>query len=122
MTEASLPDARFAALCAHFYSQGEVSPSERRRGFGADALTVDGRIFAMAPRGRLVVKLPQARVDELVRAGVGVPFDANKGVPMKQWLVVDPAHEDRWTELAEEALAFVRVAGGGRRGGKAAIA
>jgi hypothetical protein len=61
---------------------------------------IDGRIFAMLTRDRLVVKLPQKRVDELVAMGMGERFDANRGVPMKQGLVVDRAHEADWTTLA----------------------
>lgn len=62
------PEARYAELRAAFFSGGEVSPSEKK-GFGASALTTRGRIFAMLARGRLVVKLPKARVDALVREG-----------------------------------------------------
>ena len=104
------PEDRFADLCVHFYAQGEVTPPERTRGFGSKGLMFHGRLFAMAPRGRLVVKLPPERVAALVAEEVGIPFDANKGVPMKAWLAIDPAHEGRWTELAEEALAYVRSA------------
>ena len=99
------PEARYAALCATFFARGDVSPSEKK-GFGASALTIGDRIFAMLTRGRLVVKLPEARVDALVAAGWGVRFDANRGRPMKEWLTVDPSHEADWTGLAEEALQF----------------
>lgn len=109
--EKELPSAssaeRYAHLCATFLAREGIQPSETR-GFGATALTVKGRIFAMLPRDRLVVKLPRRRVDELVAAGWGERFDANKGRPMKEWLVVDPAREDDWSELAMEALNFVR--------------
>jgi hypothetical protein len=60
----------------------------------------------MLTRGRLVVKLPRQRVDSLIGAREGEPFDAGKGRPMKEWLVV--AHEADWHGLAEEALDFVR--------------
>jgi hypothetical protein len=61
----------------------------------------------MLTRGRLVVKLPAARVAELVASAAGEPFDAGKGTPMKEWLVVGAADDDAWRELAEEALSFV---------------
>jgi hypothetical protein len=59
----------------------------------------------MLTRDRLVVKLPKPRVAELVASGAGEPFDAGKGTPMKEWLVV--ADSGDWEGLAEEALAFV---------------
>jgi hypothetical protein len=61
----------------------------------------------MLAQERLVVKLPAARVDVLVAAGEGVRFDANKGVPMREWLSVDPDSALSWQELASEAFAFV---------------
>jgi len=78
------------------------------KGFGSSALKVDGSIFAMlSSGGQFVVKLPKARVDELVTAGVGERFDAGKGRLMKEWLAVS-APPRRWLPLAKEALAFVR--------------
>ena len=102
------PEDRYAELRVHFFARGEVEP-QQSRGFGGSALTIHGRIFALCTRGRLVVKLPKERVDELIAANRGVRFDANKGTPMKQWLTVDPAHEGDWQALAEEALAFVKT-------------
>ena len=108
------PEDRYASLCASFFARGDVNPSEKK-GFGAAALTIEGRIFAMLTRGRLVVKLPRVRVDALVKKGWGVRFDANRGVEMKEWLSVDPSHEAEWTGLAEEAFVFVQDGGRGRR-------
>jgi TfoX/Sxy family transcriptional regulator of competence genes len=107
MDETMTPEARYARLGEAFFSRGEVTPSEKK-GFGASALTVNGRIFAMLTRERLVVKLPKARVDALVASGGGVRFDANKGRPMKEWLTIDPSLETEWPALAQEALSFVR--------------
>ncbi|MGH3471932.1 MAG: hypothetical protein ACRDPG_07790 [Nocardioidaceae bacterium] len=61
----------------------------------------------MLVRGRLVVKLPKARVDALVAAGDGVRFDANKGTPMKEWLSIDPDATLDWLPLAREAMQHV---------------
>ena len=101
-------DARFDDLVARFLQQPGVTPPSPGRGFGSSALRVDGRIFAMLVRGRLVVKLPASRVDELVAAGDGERFDANKGTPMREWLALDPASSVEWEPLASEALSFVR--------------
>jgi|SRR5262245_24361826 len=77
-------------------------------GFGKnEGLRVGGKIFAMLVRGELVVKLPSARVDELVDARVAVRFDAGKGRPMKEWASVGPNASRRWRRLVEEARAFV---------------
>jgi len=102
------PTERYADLRIALLSGGEAEP-QTSKGFGTTALTVGGKIFCMLPRGRLVVKLPKARVDALVEAGWGARFDANKGVAMKQWLTVDPSREGDWQTLAEEALAFVKA-------------
>ena len=86
----------------------EVSPpGTTKRGFGRNALRLDGRIFAMLVRGELVVKLPTERVTAECEAGHGRRFDANKPYPMKQWLVVAESQDHRWRELADEARAHL---------------
>ncbi|MBG0817882.1 TfoX/Sxy family protein [Planomonospora sp. ID82291] len=101
------PDERFDAVVGELLDIGGVTPPGAGRGFGSAALRVDGKIFAMLAGGRLVVKLPRRRVDELVDAGCGVRFDGGKGRPMKEWLSLDPDDESSWPVLAREALAFV---------------
>jgi hypothetical protein len=101
------PEERFEKLVAQYATVGGVTPPDETGGFGSGALRFNGRIFAMFVRGRLVLKLPKGRVDELVAAGQGVRFDANKGTPMKEWLSLDPASRLAWQSLSEEAFAFV---------------
>ena len=84
-----------------------VTKGSGRRGFGSEALQVDGRIFATVRRGCLVVKLPRKRVAALVANGDGAPFDAGKGKPMKEWVVLEPRMAKRSLSLADEALTFV---------------
>jgi hypothetical protein len=62
----------------------------------------------MFVRGDLVVKLPARRVDELVAAGHGQRFDANKGTPMREWFAVHRDDPLTWSALAREALDFAR--------------
>ncbi|WP_308468322.1 hypothetical protein [Rathayibacter soli] len=103
-----LPESRFGDLVEFFASMPGVIPPGVGDGFGSSALRIDGKIFAMLVRAQLVLKLPTARVDELVADGAGTRYDANKRVPMKQWLMLDVGTTRPWTLLATEALEFVR--------------
>ncbi|SNR62849.1 hypothetical protein [Blastococcus mobilis] len=101
---------RFAALVAAFSDEAGVSPpgAQGHRGFGADALTVDGSIFAMLVTGSLVLKLPASRVAELVRSGAGAPFSNSSGRPMREWVVLIGADPGADLALAHESLEHVR--------------
>lgn len=106
------PDERYAAIVEALSGRPGVTGGPAAAGpanrFGSGGLKVGGRIFAMLSGGRLVVKLPRARVDALVAAGEGERFDPRRdGRLMREWLSVDPAAEARWLPLATEALAFV---------------
>ena len=77
------------------------------KGFGSTGLKVDGKLFALvSSRGEYVVKLPRARVSELVSAGVGVLFDPGHGRLMREWIALS-GNDGRWLELAKEARAYV---------------
>ncbi|HET9083936.1 MAG TPA: hypothetical protein VFN41_05985 [Candidatus Limnocylindrales bacterium] len=78
-----------------------------KRAFGSTSLKTDGRIFAMLVKGRLVVKLPAARVIQLVDDGAGERFDPGKGRVQKEWLVVFAEDLATWRAFAAEAEAFV---------------
>lgn len=85
-----------------------VTVGSEKKGFGASALQVNNKIFAMlSSKGEFVVKLPRARVDELIAAKKGKRFDPGHGRLMKEWLVVAAAAKDDWQALAKEALKFV---------------
>ena len=101
------PEERFAALVEELGRLPGVTPPGGGRGFGAGALRYRTKIFAVLVRGRLVVRLPRARVDSLVVAGEGDRFDASKGTPMKEGLSVAPASNLAWAQLARDGLAFV---------------
>jgi hypothetical protein len=98
-------DPRYAQVVAAFSKKRNVT-RETRQGFGSGALKVNGRIFAMmTPRGEFVVKLPRARVDELVRADAGDRFEPGPGRVMKEWIVVRSG-KAKWLTLAREAWEF----------------
>jgi len=105
--ENAADDPRFAPVVAAVAGKGGVT-RESRRGFGSGALKVNGKIFAMmTPAAAFVVKIPKARVDELVNQGVGERFEPGPGRIMKEWLGLD-RHAERWAELAKEAYQFVK--------------
>ena len=102
------PEERFEDLVDELVGTEGVTPPRGGSGFGRSALRFQNKIFAMFVRGRLVVKLPAERVGELIAAGEGVHFDANKGTPMREWLSLDPDSRRPWLPLATEALDFAR--------------
>jgi hypothetical protein len=106
-------DPRYEDLIDDLLGEQGVTPP-RGRGFGRSAVRFNGKIFVMFVRGRLVLKLPEDRVDEMIAAGHGVRFDANKGTPMREWLSLDPASEQPWLPLATEALRYARSGPGTR--------
>jgi hypothetical protein len=90
---------------------------EPTRMFGSTGLKVHGKTFAMLVKGRLVVKLPRHRVEELLAAGAGDRFDPGHGRPMREWVSLAPATDPATCQtLMAEALSFVAaaVATGGR--------
>ena len=102
-------ESRYAALVKRFTAADGVTSITEGSGFGSSGqLKVRGRIFAMLVRGELVLKLPRARVAELVGSREGVFFDAGKGKPMKEWFVLAPTSTRSWAPLAQEALDFVK--------------
>jgi hypothetical protein len=109
--EREAAEERFGDLVDELAGCAGVTPPRGGSGFGRSALRWEKKIFAMLVRGRLVVKLPAARVDALVAGGDGVRFDANKGTPMKEWFSLDPESELAWVPLAREVLDFAQ---GGR--------
>src|SRR5262245_28420605 len=99
-------DPRFAPVVATVAGKRDVT-RESRQGFGSGALKVNGKIFAMmTPHAEFVVKIPKARVDELVNQGIGERFEPGPG-RMKEWLALD-GHPERWNDLAKEAYQFVK--------------
>lgn len=101
------PEERYEALVEALLGDGDVTFGPPGTGFGASALKIDNKIFAMLWTDRLVVKLPRERVDALVATSAGRRFDPGHGRLMKEWLAVDPASEVDWLALAHEARAFV---------------
>ena len=98
--------ALFESLCDEYAGLSGVTVPDGGSGFGSNAIKINKSIFAMLVNDRLVVKLPAARVAELISSGDGVPFDAGKGKPMKEWVGLT-AVDDVCRELVNEAMEFV---------------
>lgn len=102
----SAPGDRFDAVVEAFASDRRVVRA-RGKGFGSGSLKVDDKIFAMiSSKGQFVVKLPAARVTELIGSGIGRYFDPGRGRKMKEWLAVD-GQSELWLKLAAEARQYV---------------
>jgi hypothetical protein len=109
-SEADPVRERYLTLVDDLVGIDGVTPPPGGSGFGRGSLKYQGKIFAMLVRGQLVVKLSEGRVAELITAGEGAAFDANKGTPMREWLSVDVRSKLDWLSLATEALDFARAA------------
>ena len=57
----------------------------------------------------MVVKLPKARVAELIEQGHGQPF-APAGKVFKEWVAIPKRDRRRWRSLLREGVAFVAPA------------
>jgi hypothetical protein len=108
MTAEPTPAERFEDLVCEFNDTDGVTLPRGGGGFGRSALRYHGKIFAMFVRGDLVLKLSRQRVDELVGAGHGERFTANKGTPMREWVTVGSDCPLTWSALAADALMFAR--------------
>lgn len=92
----------YAGIKAHFAQHSDVTVNAGR---GSQGLKVAGKLVAMFYKGRLVLKLPPARVAELIEAGVGMSFDPGTGKAMKDRVAIPEANRERWIDLCEEAIA-----------------
>ncbi len=117
MTDARAPDdALFRELAEPLLAEGLA---EEGTIMGFPCLRAPGGAFlamaAPAPvpsatagrrTGDLIVKLPRARVDELIASGAGDPF-APAGRPFREWARIPGRDVALWRALLAEALAFV---------------
>ena len=98
----------FDDITKAFVSDSKVSQSKM---FGSLGLKIGGKVFAFLIKGRLVLKLPKEKVDELVAIKKGEHFGhmfaPDNWRPMKEWVALEPTSEKDWFKLAREAKDFV---------------
>jgi hypothetical protein len=77
---------------------------QRSTMMGLPCVRLDGRFFASLDRRTqaLLVKLPPARVGELIAHGVGEPF-APAGRVFREWVAIPQPDRERWQRLLTEA-------------------
>lgn len=75
---------------------------------GGRCVRADGEFLALVDyKGSgLVVKLPKARVAELIDAGTGQPFGPGKKI-FGEWVSIPTRDRRRWLALLREGVAFV---------------
>ena len=80
-------------------------PVSRGSMFGSQGLRTGKKFFAVWWHEQLVVKLPLARLTELVDAGLAQPFEPMEGRRMNGWILLGDSVD--WPRVVEEARAHV---------------
>lgn len=105
MTTTDVTDTPEQRLCDHFTGRPDV---DKRKAFGRDALTINGKMFVIYRKGSIVVKLPPETGPKLVRAKEAKAFEPSPGRVMKRWFVFGKkVGEERWIEVAEMSFDYV---------------
>jgi TfoX/Sxy family transcriptional regulator of competence genes len=103
-SNAEKAEALFQSVAKKYGGPSDAPP---RRGFGSDALKVNGKIFAALSNGRLLLKLPRERVGALVTAKLAERFSTGAGRPKKEWVTIAPSTTADWLRLSDEARQYV---------------
>lgn len=98
-------DALFWDVAQPFLAGGKAQEGELMR---SSCIRVGKEFLAMPEyrTGDLIVKLPKARVAELIETGDGLPFAPAKKV-FSEWVQVPARDESLWTALLDEGYEFV---------------
>jgi hypothetical protein len=91
----------FRRLVEPMYAEPGIRPSTM---MGLPCVRLDGAFFASLDRrtGALLVKLPAARVAELLAAGTARPF-APAGRVFREWAAIEAPDPALWSALLTEA-------------------
>jgi hypothetical protein len=81
------------------------------KAFGYPAYKVNGKVFAFVGSHGIAIKLPLARVQDLIATNEGMkPFEVGEGVVWREWVSIDRPQSDDYAQdidLFEESMLFV---------------
>lgn len=81
------------------------------KAFGYPAYKVNGKVFAFVGGNAVSIKLPVARVQELIATHADAkPFEVADGIIWREWVSIDHAQSDDYAQdigLFEESVQFV---------------
>lgn len=80
---------------------------EEGRMLHSTGLRTGGKFYAFASGADVIVKVPAARVAELVASGEGSPCETRPGRPMREWVQLPVVDVDSCLTAVLEARAFV---------------
>jgi hypothetical protein len=99
-------DEPFACLTDELIADSAISRTDRP---GRASLRAHGRVFATDYRDLVVLRLPRARADEVVAAGLARHLDPGQDSLLGGWVVLGPADRESCGPLAREALVYARA-------------
>ncbi len=103
------PAALFWNIAEQLLAEKNISKGSL---MGFPCLRVNSDFFATADHrtGHLIVKLPESRVQQLIKEGIGQPF-APAGRTFREWVLIAERDARSWKNMILEAKQFVE--GGG---------
>jgi len=107
MSDVEAAEVLFWALADEMISAGAAHEGTM---MGMRCLRVDGEFLAMVfqKTGQLIIKLPEARVSEVIYGGSGSEFSP-AGRKFREWVAVDEVDRNLWLALLEEGREFVAL-------------
>ena len=105
MSDQTESDAVLDRLAQPYLAKPDVTWG---RMFSTTGLSVRGKIFAVVNHsGNLMVKVPEARADELAETGDATHM-VMRGRELREWVEMEPARgEPAWEALLAEAFAYL---------------
>jgi hypothetical protein len=86
----------------------EHPDDEQGRMLHSPGLKTGGKFYAFAANAEdLMVKLPAARVQEIIAEGLGVPCETRPGRPMREWVQITAPDETSCWSYVLEARSFL---------------